>query len=372
MKPKNPPAFFRSFPTGIFFILIIYVLFFPDKSSENVIDGCALFFNSVFPSLFPFFVLSGYAVNSGIDSSLGKLFGIIPRLLKINSGQYAYIISVLSGYPTSAKVVCEGYLQGKITKSDAQKLLILCSNASAAFIISYIGGALLRNNTATFILLTANYLSPVCASVMLSLSYNESNAPLKQTDSSPGSGAVTAFVTAVKDSVTSILNVGAYIIIFSVIIGMFECFLGKSEISSLIYSLLEMSRGCSDVSKLDLIYPLRLGIMGFIIGFGGLCVMFQNYSFIEKTDLDQNIFFRYKIITGIFGFIISYILSTIFIAGNISVFNPMNEGNEMLFADANILLLMLMLIIILYTVIYFKADNEDENKRNFNMGGRRA
>ncbi len=343
-------------------LTITYVLAFPSDSVKAALSGCELFYKSIFPGLFPFFILSSFAVNCRMDTVLGKAFGIVPKKLGVSSGEYTYVISILSGYPTSTKTVCEGYSQKRISKRDAAILLILSSNCSAAFIISFIGGRLLENNTAALILLFSNYLSPIIAAWLLAGQSPQNRPSTVTDDTAEKMSYISGFVSAVRESVSSVLSVGGFVVFFSVVVGMAEKISVGNEIINLLLSPVELSNGCNTASTANIPVSLKIGLMGFLIGFGGICVCFQNLSFIEKTDLDKALFVKYKFITGIISFVISYLLSTSFIIGDVSVFAPYMRDTNVSFTDVNLLLLALLIIIILYTLIERKTEKENEHK----------
>ena len=176
---------------------------------------------------------------------------------------------------------------------------------------------------------------------------------------------ISAFTNSVSSSVISAFNVGGYVVIFSIIINILRGFSGNTVIASLLLSVLELSSGCRDIAGMNISPELRIAFMGFMVCFGGVCVMFQCMSFIEKTDLDVRKFFICKLISGFIGGSICFVLSKIFLSSHEEVFSPMIYGSNFNYREINFLLLSLMVTIILYTVISFKAESENEDKGNF-------
>ncbi len=352
-----------------------YILLNADRCARSALDGAGLFFNSVFPTLFPFFVLSSFAADAGLGI-LKKPLSPVTKLLKIQSGKYIYPISVLSGYPTSAKIISEGYLDGKITKKDAGILSVLCANASPAFIISFIGSGLYHNPKVSLILIIANYLSQIISAYILSLSYPGEHSSVCSHTPHPekiSAGYISSFVRSVQGSIAGIINVGAFIVFFSVIRDIAKTFAGENIFLNIIFSSLELSGGCSDIAAMPLPITLKMAITGFVVCFGGLCVLFQSLSFMDQCDMDKKIFVEYKIFSGITGAVISFFLSTVFISKDVQAFMPMDKDINMAYGELNILLLCLLITIILYAIIYNTTDKGfNEHKRNFKTGGKRS
>ena len=346
-----------------------YVLVFPASCKESVIKGLKLFFESVFPSLFPFFVLSSFASKTKIAENMGKPLEAVPKMMGISSGRYVYLTSVLSGYPTSAKLVSEGYTAGKITKNDARILYILASNGSAAFIASFVG-SLYNDVKITVILLLANYISPVISAYRLSVNVPPRQVPAIWADEkNTPAGYLDAFISSVSESLVSVMNVGGFVIIFSVINGMTEIFPDFFPVK-ILCSFLELSNGCGIIAGADMPVSIKVALTGALISFGGVCVMFQNLSFMRITDIGTDEFVRYKIFSGFAGGIISYFLAAVFrIAEPVSVSYPQNFLSVK-YTELNILLLALFVTIILYTFINYTLEENNEHKRHFKTGGK--
>ena len=82
-----------------------------------------IWINNVFPSLFPFFVLSEILINYGFIELIGELFKpIFEKLFKINgNAAFVFIMSLLSGFPSNAKYAKELYLQNKLTSKQSHQ-----------------------------------------------------------------------------------------------------------------------------------------------------------------------------------------------------------------------------------------------------------
>ena len=84
---------------------------------------------------------------------------------------------------------------------------------------------------------------------------------------------------------------------------MFQKIYGNSIISGII----ELTNGVKSMSMLEL-SNLNIAIISFLIGFGGLSVLFQVYSIISKEDISIKPYFYGKILQGIISFFITFIL----------------------------------------------------------------
>jgi len=117
--------------TSVFIMLVLLFCAFEILSeSETIMNSVTYSFdiwaNNLFPSLFPFFVLSEILINYGFVELVSELFKpIFQKLFKINgNASFVFIMSLLSGFPGNAKYARHLYLQGKLTEKEASKILM--------------------------------------------------------------------------------------------------------------------------------------------------------------------------------------------------------------------------------------------------------
>jgi nucleoside recognition membrane protein YjiH len=136
----------------------------------------------------------------------------------------------------------------------------------------------------------------------------------------------TMFGDAVKNSIYLVINIGAFIIFFSVVInlliktGVIDLFsgmldfllsplgLGSDVFSSILSGLFEITTGTDLASKLSNIsIGTQLVVTSFIIGWAGLSVHSQVYSIIGKTGISLKPYILGKFLQGLIASIYTYI-----------------------------------------------------------------
>ena len=112
------------------------------EAAKSALVLCA---QTVIPSLFPFFVISSFMVNTGFVSCAGKIAAPISRrLFKVSgSGAVVFVMGILCGYPTGAKMVSELYENKEISRNEAMRLLPFCNNSGPLFVIGAVGAGML-------------------------------------------------------------------------------------------------------------------------------------------------------------------------------------------------------------------------------------
>ena len=105
------------------------------------IDQCA---QVVFPSLFPFFILTNLLLATDFPQKLARAWGgAMQRFFHAPpEGAAALAISLLGGYPMGARTAAQLAQQGTLTQCDAGRLLSFCNNTGPAIFFGLIGGTL--------------------------------------------------------------------------------------------------------------------------------------------------------------------------------------------------------------------------------------
>ena len=105
---------------------------------REALEMCA---RLLIPSLFPFFVLSGYLNRVGLPGLLGRLLApFAVRLFGVSgAGASAFVIGLMGGYPSGAAYIADMERSGSITAREAERLLAFCNNSGPAFIVGAVG-----------------------------------------------------------------------------------------------------------------------------------------------------------------------------------------------------------------------------------------
>lgn len=350
---------------SVYLFIVLMILFFfirPKESASAALNGFDLWLRNVMPALFPFFVISAFMVNCRIMNLLQPYFEPFTRRIfgVSGSGAFAYLVSIFSGYPVGTKTVCEMYQNSHIDKREAQILLTLCSNGGPVFVISTVGAMFYKNLSVAVILLAVNYLSAFAAGLIYSKFYKGEKKNISHSNqySEEKIHYAQAFTKAVTSSVAAIINVGAFIVFFSVVIQLVTA-LGiidnaalasgilnlRTLTSSFFISVLELTAGTRAFSAWagqNMVLSVSLSAMA--VGFGGLCVFFQSVSFVSETDLSVKSFFFGKLLQSGIAFILGYVISRIALITDVNCFYP--SGFSFHFQYDWLIFALIMLIII--------------------------
>lgn len=356
------------------FITLFIILFIINLNTcmQSTFTGLNLVIKAILPAIFPFSVICNLIIHyDGISFYSNILGPIICKPLKLsNCSSFPIVASLLCGYPLGCKYCCDLYELGYISKEEYLRLLNIASNASPIFLIGSVGAAMLGNIKYGFILLLGNYFAPLIIGFFTKKNtheFNNSNEYPLKTDGSYNFGII--IKTSIENAINTTLQVGAFVIIFSIIIGIIKnnsliniifnnveklLSLSPNSLYGIFLGSIEYTNGCKILTSISSSIIFKLSAISFICSFSGLSIIGQISSFTGKFNVSLKKYSFIKFIQGIISFIITFIFSSIFISTETTssiYIHSYYTTNKLLFFTYALLLLPL---IVKLTNILFK------------------
>lgn len=295
--------------------LILYMIVQnPKLCIDSALNGVKLFFNSVFPSLFPFLVIVNIIIAFNGISIYSKFLGpLLCRPLKLPSCcSIVLIVSLLCGYPLGAKYTVQLYEKRLINLKTSQRLLSIASNASPLFIIGSVGTSMLCNTYLGYILLISNMVSCFFIGIITKPKIFNMDSNGISEISTEETNIGNALRNGIDDAIKTSLMVGGFVTIFSVFINIIKNnaildiafsnnFLSSSTkniLSSFFVGTIEMTNGTYTMSICNEPTITKLIVISFLISFSGLSIISQVYSFTYKHPMSIIKYIKYKIFQG--------------------------------------------------------------------------
>ncbi len=346
----------------------------PYAASSGISRGLAICSSIIIPSLFPFLVLAGFIVKSGLSTYIGKWLEKPTQFVFRLPGCCAagILIGFIGGHPAGGIAVGELVQQGCITKEQGRRMLGFCVNGGPAFIISAVGAGMMGNLQYGVML----YIAHIAASLVLGLllrigtskdSESEINNVARR--SSPRLAPASAFVESVNGACHSLLLMCGFIILFAALLSLLDAsgfnryiqtlvsrFVGSSRsqnsisdmVSCFISCLLEVSCGSIEAARTGAAAPFLLGIS---LGWGGVSVHCQVTAALRGKKLISRGFFAIRILHALLGGLFSALLFRL-VPGADMAFKPFSEAKVVPFsvnAGASAALLSLCALFLLTT-----------------------
>lgn len=303
--------------------IIIFIINL-EISISSIIKGCKLCFYSIFPTIFPFSFICNLLIYYDGIPLYSKIIGPLickPLGLSKNSS-FAIAASFICGYPLGTKYSTDIYELGYIDKDEYTRLLNIATNCGPIFILGAVASSLLNNIKYGYILLISNYLSIIIIGLITkkkNTCNNNSTMPPNTTNNFGEN-----FKNSVVNALNTTLTVSAFIVLFSLIIGIIknnaaisiafnniESFihLPKNFISSIFYGSIEITNGCKLISTSSFGIHLKLSLISFLCSFSGLSIIAQSSSFISKHKVSVVKYSIIKLFQGIISFFITFLVS---------------------------------------------------------------
>lgn len=255
--------------------------------------GLLLFGRNVAPVLFPFFFVSGLLVELDFFSGFKKFGQAAP----------IFALSLLSGYPTGARLLGELYNRGELTRTQAIKIATYTSTCSPIFIIATLGACFYQSVTIGVLVFLAHSLGAlVNGLVYRKARFTDCGARVTSSSALLTTNDISEAISkSLYSAIQNILAVGGLIVVFFVVTNMIGGGL-------LVSGLLEMTNG---VYQASIAAPKSLILPTAIVSFGGLCVCMQGFVFMSSFRMPFWFYLLYKVTHTIFAVAICLLLSVI-------------------------------------------------------------
>ena len=327
------------------FLLVIFtgcLIIFSNSNLSAAKNGLVLWANSIVPSLFPFFVATELLSHTNFTYYLGK---ILNRFMKPifnvrGEGSFAFIMGIISGYPIGARIAANFRENNICSKEECERLLSFTNNSGPLFIIGTVGILMFRSTLIGILLFITHILACISVGIIFRFWKRNSNATeLYQSKSNNTSSTKLASLSnlgeilseSITNSVSTILLIGGFVVIFSSIIsilktsGIFDILtnivspifnslnIDISFAQGLLTGFLEITNGINVISSIACKkISINLIFTAFLLGFGGISVFLQVLSITSKTDLSIKPYIYGKLLHGLLAAFYTYIFINIF------------------------------------------------------------
>lgn len=282
----------------------ILLIFYREAAGRGVLSGISTCLNHLIPALFPFVILACLLVQTRAVQILCRpLAFVVRRVLRLpNCAAPVLLFGLTLGYPIGARLTAALYEKGHLTKRETARLLCCCTAPGYAF--SLYAGALLGGKACGVLLFVSCLLAPLLFGL---LTAPFSPKPTARPDADFSSGS---FTSAVRDGVSAMVSMCGFLTVFAGIAeilqsaGVFRmgtAFLARLGVTvptadALLRFLLEVTGGVAQCAY----WRLSPALAAFGLGFAGVCIHLQIFSFFKKPPMRFSVYFGARLLNGLF------------------------------------------------------------------------
>ncbi|WP_057915066.1 sporulation integral membrane protein YlbJ [Peribacillus muralis] len=358
LKSKLKTVLLATFVTMMAAGLII----FPQESFEASTGGLDMWWKIVFPSLLPFLIFSELLISFGVVRFIGVMLEPFMRpLFRVPGvGGFVWAMGLASGFPAGAKFTVRLRQEEQLTRIEAERLVCFTNSSNPLFLFVAVAVGFFHNPHLGIILALSHYLGNFCVGIIMRFyRRKEEKTDLKSITKLPSLRQAfnqmhrtriketrpfgSLLGDAVLSSIQTLLMIGGFIILFSVvnkllfhmnITGLLASIVSgilhiinfpESLSPPFISGMFEMTLGSKLTSAVENASLFQQTVMtSFILAFNGFSIQAQVASFLASTDIRFLPFFIARIAHGFLASIITVLLWVPFYSGNKDSGNPVH------------------------------------------------
>lgn len=313
-------TYFMAFAACFITLAIVQ---YPKEAFDSAIVGLNLWWNVVFPSLLPFFVLSEILMGLGVVHFIGVLLEPLMRPVFNVPGVGAFALSMglASGYPMDAVITSKFRKNQLCTAVEAERLLSFTNTADPLFMFGAVAVGMFARPELGAIIALAHYVSSFLVGIIFRFHGRGRDVRVPDAALPPGNIFLRAFRAlynarqedkrslgqllgdAVRTSMNTIMLIGGFIIVFSVFLrivsvaglsgalnDLFARVLGAVGFSAslapaLVSGLFEIDIGTMAAAQATAPLGEKVAIASAIIAWSGLSVHGQVASIVIESGI---------------------------------------------------------------------------------------
>lgn len=266
-------------------ILLFIILLFLNYNLvlSSTLAATEIWLHKVFPFLFIMFIITDVLINLNFASIFKSPLPFI------------FIMSLLSGAPSSAFILSSLFKDKKIDNTNANLYLMFTYFANPLFLFSNLN--FLFSLSTVFRLMLIHYLSNIIIYLFIRKHLNKTQL---QNQNKPFFN----LGTSIKKSMNTLIMILGTITFFMVLTNILSKTLSlKPLATSLLKGFLEVTQGLNSINSFTISTKLKEIIAIFFISFGGLSIHFQIKTILDEVNLNYKYFLQgriYQTIIAIF------------------------------------------------------------------------
>jgi len=336
-------------------IILVFMIVFPNVTLDSALRGVSIWWEVLFPALFPFFVFSELMIGFGLVHFFGKILDPFMRPLFRLPGIGGFVITLgyISGYPVGARITAQLWDQGLLNRREGERLVAFTTSSDPIFLIGAVSIGFFHNSDLALILAVSHYSGAFLIGLLMrfhdmkSEKLEQTQLPHASTSSisnyrqsklyaalqamhqarlMDGRSFSVILQQAIQSALRLMIVVGGLVVFFSVVLGLlteghilhiliitlqqiFQWFgISGSAAEAIVPGLFEVTLGAQHSSLISLSLQHQAAIAVAILSWGGLSVHAQVASLLSHTPIRYMPFLLSRVFHAILSVILLYLL----------------------------------------------------------------
>lgn len=305
--------------------LTVCMLLYPEAAYQGACKGINTWAVHLLPSLLPFFIAANLLMSLGFVRFLGVLLEPVMRPIFRLPGEagFALALGFTSGFPMGAVLTASLREQNVCTDEEAARLAAFTNNSSPLFLLIAVPISMLNMPQLGILLLAAHYAANLTVGLLLRFTSVKTDFNVSQGKYNLFRTAIvqmryyqkehvrsigTILGQAIQKGISSIVNIGGFVLFFSVLLAMleasglfllfeklFETVLSFLHLSpqlspALTAGLFEMTLGAQTAAESSADLLDQLMTISFILGWSGLSIQAQVCSILSTQHIPTRLY----------------------------------------------------------------------------------
>jgi sporulation integral membrane protein YlbJ len=330
---------------AVAFFLVVSLVTFPEEAFKASVKGLKIWWEVVFPASLPFFIASEILMGFGVVHFLGVLLEPIMRPLFRVPGTGAFVLAMglSSGFPIGAKLTARLREQNLVSRIEGERLVSFTNNSNPLFLSGAVAVGFFHDVTLSIILMVTHYSSSLIVGFLMRFyGANSEMSPPEEKVSlhlllrafqrmhrarlEDGRPLGKLMGDAVTSSVNTLLLIGGFIIMFSVVINILTIINVTDFLSTAVAMILlplgvpstlfpalvsgffEITIGAQIASASSADLSWKIIVTSGFLAFSGLSVHSQVASILSATDIRYKPFLWAKLMQGVIAALLTLVL----------------------------------------------------------------
>ncbi|NBI28916.1 sporulation integral membrane protein YlbJ [Chengkuizengella marina] len=318
-------------------IFISLILVYPTISFNAAVRGISIWWDVLFPALFPFLVVSEILLGIGIVHFFGTLLDPIMRpLFRVPGiGGFVMTMGFASGYPVGARLTSKLWEQKLVNQVEGERLVAFTSTSDPIFLIGAVSVGFFHDVNLALVLAISHYGAGIIVGLLMRFHGKNNAKTISQIETKQKGfilfrafqsmhkarledGRTLAIIIsdAVEASIKLIFVIGGLVVFFSVLLeilttihfldlfyllfqSLMQLFGFPVELSQVIINgTFEVTLGAKSAGDANTSLIAKTAAAAFVVSWSGLSVHAQIASILHFTNLRYTPFFIARLLHG--------------------------------------------------------------------------